>query len=141
MIRQKIVLPEYGGWTIYCFYAVTRYDVHEIMSRLHSIGCDSSSAKKAYRNLSESKLNTGLCYSNARQRRTVFVTALTTCAAEFINSWHHELGHLESHICEAYGMNPKGEEIAYLSGDLAMEMFPKIKHLICECCRKKEYGR
>lgn len=138
MIRQKIVLPDYDGWTIYCYYAVNRYAVEEIMERLHSIHCDSTSARKAYRNLSESKLNTGLCYSNARLRRTVFVTALTTCAAEFINSWYHELKHFESHICDAYGMNPKGEEIAYLSGDVAMEMFPKIKHLICDCCRKNE---
>ena len=141
MIRQKIVLPDYGGWTMYCYYAVTRYDVKEIMSRLHSIGCDSISAKKAYRNLSKSSLDTGLCYSNAHLRRTVFVTAIASSAAEFFNSLHHELKHFEGHLGEAFDLDSKGEEIAYLSGNIAMTIFPKVKHLLCECCRKKEYGR
>lgn len=138
MIRQKITLPQYDNWTIYCYFAVTKYDVTEIMGRLYSVGCKPALARKAFQNLSQAKLNTGLCFSNAHLRKTVFVTALTTCAAEFINSWHHELEHFESHICEAYGMKPTGEEIAYLSGDVAMEMFPKIKHLICDDCRNKK---
>lgn len=141
MIRQKIVLPEYDGWNIYCYYAVTHYAVDEIMDRLQSIRCDRKSLRKAYRNLSKGEINTGLCYSNYERGETVLVIALTSCAAEFINSWHHELEHFESHICEAYGLDPKGEEIAYLSGDIAMEMFPKIKHLICDCCRSEQYGR
>lgn len=137
MIRQKIVLPDYDDWTIYAYYAVTYYAVDEIMGKLRMIDCDRKSLRRAYKNLSKGELDSGLCYSNYYKRRTVLVIALTSCAAEFFNSLHHELQHFEGHIGEAYNLDPKGEEIAYLSGDVAMEMFPKIKHLICDCCRKE----
>lgn len=137
MIRQKITLPDYDNWTIYAYYATTRYAVDEIMERLWEIGMDANNAIQAFENLSMGNLNTGLCYSNYSMRKSVLVIALTSSPAEFINSWHHELEHLESHIGKVFNLDPTGEDIAYLSGELAMEMYPRIKHLICDCCRHK----
>lgn len=137
MIRQKITLPDYDNWTIYAYYATTRYAVDEIMERLWEIGMDANNARQAFENLSMGNLNTGLCYSNYSMRKSVLVIALTSSPAEFINSWHHELEHLESHIGKVFKLDPTGEDIAYLSGELAMEMYPRIKHLICDCCRHK----
>lgn len=137
MIRQKITLPDYDNWTIYAYYATTRYAVDEIMERLWEIGMDANNARQAFENLSMGNLNTGLCYSNYSMRKSVLVIALTSSPAEFINSWHHELEHLESHIGKVFHLDPTGEDIAYLSGELAMEMYPRIKHLICDCCRHK----
>lgn len=137
MIRQKITLPDYDNWTIYAYYATTRYAVDEIMERLWEIGMDANNARQAFENLSRGNLNTGLCYSNYSMRKSVLVIALTSSPAEFINSWHHELEHLESHIGKVFNLDPTGEDIAYLSGELAMEMYPRIKHLICDCCRHK----
>ena len=137
MIRQKITLPDYDNWTIYAYYATTRYAVDEIMERLWEIGVDANNARQAFDNLSRGNLNTGLCYSNYSMRKSVLVIALTSSPAEFINSWHHELEHLESHIGKAFNLDPTGEDIAYLSGELAMEMYPRIKHLLCDCCRHK----
>lgn len=138
MIRQTIVLEEYDNWTIYAYYATSQYYVDEIMERLWEIGVDGKHARQAFDNLSSGKVNTGLCYSNYASRKSVLVIALTSSPAEFINSWHHELEHLEGHIGKVFGLDPTGEEIAYLSGDIAMEMYPKIKHLICDCCRNKK---
>ena len=137
MIRQKITLPDYDNWTIYAYYATTRYAVDEIMERLWEIGMDANNARQAFENLSMGNLNTGLCYSNYSMRKSVLVIALTSSPAEFINSWHHELEHLESHIGKVFNLDPTGEDIAYLSGELAMGMYPRIKHLICDCCRHK----
>lgn len=137
MIRQKLTLPDYDNWTIYAYYATTRYAVDEIMERLWEIGMDANNARQAFENLSMGNLNTGLCYSNYSMRKSVLVIALTSSPAEFINSWHHELEHLESHIGKVFNLDPTGEDIAYLSGELAMEMYPRIKHLICDCCRNK----
>ena len=137
MIRQKITLPDYDNWTIYAYYATTRYAVDEIMERLWEIGMDANNARQAFENLSMGNLNTGLCYSNYSMRKSILVIALTSSPAEFINSWHHELEHLESHIGKVFNLDPTGEDIAYLSGELAMEMYPRIKHLICDCCRHK----
>lgn len=137
MIRQKITLPDYDNWTIYAYYATTRYAVDEIMEQLWEIGMDANNARQAFDNLSMGNLNTGLCYSNYSMRKSVLVIALTSSPAEFINSWHHELEHLESHIGKVFNLDPTGENIAYLSGELAMEMYPRIKHLLCDCCRHK----
>ena len=138
MLRQKITLPQYDNWEIYAYYAVSEYYVDEIMEHLWDIGIDSRSARQAFENLSRGNLNTGLCYSNYSMRKSVLVIALTSSPAEFINSWHHELEHLESHIGKVFNLDPTGEDIAYLSGELAMEMYPRIKHLICDCCRHKK---
>lgn len=136
MIKQEIYIEKYD-WTIYAFYHHTRYDVDDIMEHLWIAECDASTAKKAYENLVDNSLNLGLCYSNYKKRLSVFVVGRTSSASEFANSWHHELSHLQSHIAKAYNLDPLGESIAYLTGSIAMEMFPKIKGFLCEECRKK----
>jgi hypothetical protein len=108
------------------------------MDLLWELGCDAEKAKKAYENLTSGELNNGICYSNYAKKESVFVVAKTTSAAQFANSLHHELTHLQSHIGYVYFLTPQGEEVAYLSGDIIMQMYPKIKHLLCDCCRKEE---
>ena len=135
MIRQKIILPDYGNWEIYAYFAVSQYMTDEIMERLWEVGCDGETALQAYRKLASGDLNTGLCYSNYRKRKSVMVIAKTSSAAEFLNSLHHELCHLTAHIGKVYDLDPVGEDIAYLSGEISMAMYPKIGHLLCEDCR------
>ena len=135
MIRQKITLPDYGNWEIYAYFAVTKYMTEEIMDCLWDIGCDGQTALRAYRNLASGDLNTGLCYSNYRHKKSVMVIAKTSSAAEFLNSLHHELCHLTAHIGKVFDLDPTGEDIAYLSGEISREMYPKIGHLLCEECR------
>lgn len=134
MIKQKIYIEEYD-WTIYAFFYHSHYDVDNIMERLWDAECDSETALKAYDNLMHGGLNTGLCYSNYRKRTSVFVVAKTTSACQFANSWHHEMTHLQSHIAKVFDLDPLGEPIAYLTGYIAMQMYPKIGHLLCEECR------
>lgn len=140
MVKQEIYIEKYD-WTIYAFYHSTHYDIDDIMECLWCVGCDSSTAKRAYKNLCEDSLDMGFCYSNYKERKSVFVVGKTSSAAEFANSWHHELSHLQAHIAEAYNLDPLGEPIAYLTGDIAMEMFPKIKTFLCDSCRRKIYSQ
>lgn len=139
MIYQEIQVPKYR-WMIYAFYDTTASDIDAVMGALYNLNCDYKTAQRAYDNLDEDKLNTGLCYSSYRCLSTVLVISKTSSASEFISTWHHELCHLQSHIADYYHIDAMGEELAYLIGDIAKEMFPKIKHLFCDCCRKeKEY--
>jgi hypothetical protein len=135
MIRQKIYLPKYD-WTVYCYYAVSEYYVDDIMTQLWEIGCDGEYARRAYENLSVSELDTGLTYSNSACRETVMVVGMASSAEEFFNSLLHELRHVEAHIASACHLNPNGEEVAYLCGELGRSIYPKVKHLLCDCCRK-----
>jgi hypothetical protein len=49
----------------------------------------------------------------------------------------HELSHLTAYIAKDDGLSFTGEDIAYLEGDLAREIFPAVQPLLCECCRHK----
>lgn len=141
MIYQEIKVPKYR-WMIHAFYDTTASDIDAVMGALYDINCDYRNASKAYENLDNGEINTGFCYSNYRRRASVLVISKTSSAMEFINTWHHELNHLQAHIAEVFFLDPLGEDLAYLTGDIASEMFPRIKHLFCDCCRKeKDYEK
>lgn len=137
MIRQEIYVKEWD-WNIHAFFAVSEYWVEDIMDLLWDMGCDASNAKKAYENLTSGELNNGLCYSNYARKESIMVIAKTSSADEFFNSFLHEMCHLQSHVCDVYHLSPKGEDIAYFTGEVSMQMFPRIKHLLCDCCRTKK---
>lgn len=83
------------------------------------------------------KIDTGLTYSNYKKRETVMVVGLTSSPSQFLNSFDHERKHLEAHIAQAYGINPYGEEIAYLSGDIAQMLTEDVQLFICDCDKHK----
>lgn len=136
MIVQEFYLPK-ARWRVRVYYAVTGYYVHEIADTLREIGCEGETLKKAYRQLYECDLDTGLTYSNPSERKSVIVIAKSSSAAEFNNSLQHEQRHLERQIANAIGIDPDSEDAAYLAGDIASAMFEHAKHLMCDCCREK----
>lgn len=138
MIKVHIILDKYD-WEIFAYFAVTKYDVEDIMERLWSIGCNGWQAEEAYKNLTKNKLNSGLTYSSYIKHQSVIVTALTDSPAQFFNSFLHEVvAHCVDHISDTLYINKRSEEYAYLIGDLGMSIFPHVQHLLCECCRKKK---
>lgn len=136
MIRVDLYIKE-CDWTIHAFFAVSEYWVEDIMDALWLVGCDADTAKRAYSNLSSGELNNGICYSNYNRKESIIVIAKTSSAGEFLNSIVHELSHLQGHICDVYSLPMNGEDIAYIMGDVALELYPHIKHLLCDCCRRK----
>lgn len=136
MIRQHIYLPKYR-WQITAYYAVSCYWTMEIMRELYRLNASSDVLQSAYHNMNSCSLDTGLCYSNPLMRESVIVIAKTSNASEFFNSFEHEFQHLKGHISSALGFDPNGEEVAYMSGELAREIYPSIRHLLCDCCRHK----
>lgn len=133
MIRQTIHLERAGGWKVTCYYAVTHYEIDEILQTMGRAGADDKSLKKAYNNLSSGNLNTGLCYSGDGE--SVLVISCASSPAQFLNSLVHELHHLASHIASALGYDQKGEEACYISGETAEQMYPVVSHYLCENCR------
>ena len=135
MIRQDFYIDEYG-WHVRIYYAVTTYWTELIAYDMRLIGCRGSDLAKAVSNLSSGDMNTGITYSNFGLGETVMVISLTSSPEEFLNSWEHEKKHLARHIEQAYGIDPFGEEAAYLEGTIAQKMFPVAKRFICEHCRE-----
>lgn len=136
MIRIVTYLPKYR-WRVNAYFAVSCYWTGEIIRELYRLGADVAVLKSAFRNMSSCSLDTGLCYSSNELRESVIVIAKTSSASEFFNSFEHEFQHLKGHISTALGFDPNGEEVAYMSGELARDFYPHIRHLLCECCRHK----
>lgn len=140
MIVQDIHIKEYD-WRCRIYYAVTDYWADDILYELRRAGCTGEEYHRAQDNLYSGRLDTGLTFSNRESRRSIMVIALTSSPEEFAHSFDHEKGHLAKHIALRYGLDPFGEEVQYLSGDIAKAMFPVAKKFLCECCRRKLYAR
>ena len=138
MIRVDVHIPKWD-YEVSCFFAVTEYWVADIMEELFYLQIDAENARRAYDNLNSGDLDTGLWFANPRQRKAIIVVAKASSAAEFINSVSHENHHLASYVAKQFDLDPTGEEVAYFAGELMKEQFPYIKHLMCDCCRKKVY--
>ena len=136
MIRVTIDLPKHQ-WRVNAYFAVSCYWTGEILRELYRLGAGREVLESAYKNMASCSLDTGLCYSSNEMRESILVVARTSTAAEFFNSFEHEFQHLKGHIATAIGFDPNGEEVAYMSGELARDFYPHIRHLLCECCRHK----
>lgn len=136
MIRQRFYIAQYD-WHVTAYYAITKYNIGEILYNLKCIGCDGDFMEEAYINLSENKLNSGLTYSNYFLRETVKVVAMADSAKQFHRCLIHEIRHLQSHIATTYNLNEKGEQVCYLMDDIIEQVHDTTAHLICNCCRNK----
>lgn len=136
MIQQDIYIKEYD-WVLHAYFSIHEYHVEEIMDLLWELDCDAHNAKRAYDNMISGELNTGFCYSNYAKRESVMLVAKASSAPQFLNSLLHELTHFQSHVAKVYFLKPTDEEVAYMAGDIIQQLYPKIKHLLCECCRNK----
>lgn len=135
MITQEFIVDRVY-WKVYVYYDVTSEDAIEIITKLHSLKLPKSYITSAYTTLISNKLNQGLTETNSKLKESVIVFTKTSNASQFINSFVHEIGHLVNHIARAYNLNLNGEEIQYIAGDIAQEMFKKCHKLMCNCCRE-----
>ena len=132
MTKQRIYIERYK-WVVWIYYAATPYNSVEIMCKLQELGCRGTDLMGAFNNLRSGKMNQGITYSNNLMRESVMVISVTSSPDEFQSSFDHEKGHLCRHICQAFGIDPYGEEAQYLAGDIGMLLFPVAKRFICAC--------
>lgn len=135
MIRQCIYISKYD-WLCMVFYEATPFDTEEISNALEEIGVSDECYHDARILLLSGEMNSGFTYSNTAKGLSVMVITKTTSADEFQDTFDHEKGHLAAHIALAEKVNPWGEEIEYLRGEIGKQTFKKAKYLLCEHCRK-----
>lgn len=136
MIRQRFY-HKGTDWRCNVYYIVTEPNAEEILERLSEIGCDGSTLKRAYKNLTSGKCDTGLTYTDQSGRESVVVIAKTSTALEFLLSLEHEFGHLACHIAQYYGLDLGGEDVRYICDSLIEKTWPISRKLLCDCCRHK----
>ena len=136
MIRQRIPL-HYWGWDITVYYEAGPEDADRILLDLDRMGAGGEELLRAERNIRGGVPNTGLTFTSREARESVTVISRTTSAAQFQDTIDHEKGHLAMHIGKALGLDPYGEELQYLSGEIGRRMFPVAKRFLCDACRKR----
>lgn len=125
------------NWLVKAYINSDDSDAYLILRELWSVGADMDTMRKAFRNLSGGVKNTGLTYTSPWHRTTIMVISKSTSAEEFFNSLVHEMCHAKTHICDIEDIDLKSEQASYFIGGLARDLFPHVKHLLCESCRNK----
>lgn len=121
MIHQRVNLQKID-WVVDIFYDTRPQDADEMIDRLWDMGCAERYLRKAYKLLKSGVPNEGLTYSNPYERRSLIVIGHTNDCFQFINSLSHEKQHIEQAICRADNLDPYGEDIAYISGDISQAL-------------------
>lgn len=136
LLCQQFRLKDWN-WFVRVFYVVDYIPIDYLIEELKGIGCDSQDIDNAMSVLDVGKDNRGITFSNDKDRESIIVIGETSCPAQFSNSFDHEKLHLAMHIARVDNIDPFGEELAYLAGQIGMETFPIAKQFLCEHCRKE----
>lgn len=126
MISGKFRLKNYDDWQIIYFLLTDRYDTDEVLEALHKAGCGKKLMRQAEELFNSKRKNIGLAYSRRSSRKSVLVVSKATSVAEFINSFAHEVDHLEKHIAKTFNFSPYSEFASYLVGEIIRNMFNAI---------------
>lgn len=142
MIIRDLYIEKYR-WHVHCYFAVDKYYTEEILSVLDSLGCSSAVYDRVAKKMERNEKNAGFTYSNKIAHETLMVVGRATSNAEYINSITHELRHLCDDIASVVGISDNGEDVAYLTGDIASQMADVIEVLVCDCfnCIEKRYKK
>lgn len=131
MVRRTIFLEKYGWLAdIYFDYNCKYSDV--LIDRLENIGISDEKLDIAYADLNSCKNNIGLTYSSFVEKKTIIVIGKATSPKEFMKTFTHEIGHMSTHICQYYYIDPYGEEIHYITQDIIDESWDIAKQFLCD---------
>lgn len=121
MIHYEVYFDKYN-WSIEVYIILSHIDRQSILDSVIKMGASKKVINSVYENLQES-FNSGFTYSSNKHRKSLMVVNRSSSMEEFINTYNHEKNHVEMHICEELGIDPYSEEAAYLSGNIAQQLF------------------
>ena len=139
-MKTQIVYLDNYDWLIKVFYLIEDPFIEGILGELDSIDCEPGAFYRAAEMLENDELNSGFTYTDEQKHVTFMVICKTTSADEFFNTFIHEIGHAATHIAECNYIDPYSEELQYLQGEIALQMFQEAKEFMCDHCRMNFYN-
>ena len=131
MISRKVHIRH---WTILFLFSFDQYDMESIYDALLWAEAPDSIISNVSENVYAGNLNEGFTFSEPSLRRTVFATGLAESGPEVLDSVVHEIIHICQHIALEDGIDPFGEQFAYLGGDVSREISDIVCELSCPHC-------
>lgn len=132
MIREWLYIEPYK-WDVQVFLDAKAKDAREILDALEDIGINAAQFMRAQRHLQKAVRNSGMTYSSGVNRESVVVIGQSSSKQEALNTFSHELRHLVDDIASANGIASSGEEVAYLTGNIALGLASCLFSVVCEC--------
>ena len=127
MISQYIQLGD-RGWNVLVYYNVKPEDFVEVADSLEQLDCSKDEIRKSLRTLRNK--NAGLTFSNTEYKMSIVCIGEATNVGQFVNTTIHEAKHVQSHICEYYGIAEDTETAAYLIGHLVHMMYKMLQKIL-----------
>ena len=127
MIAQYIQLGD-REWNVLVYYNVSPDDFVEIADSLEQLDCPVKSMRKAFKALR--RKNTGFTFSNTEYKMSIVCIGEADNVGQFVNTTIHEAKHVQSHICEYYGIEEDTETAAYLIGHLVHQMYKMLEKIL-----------
>ena len=127
MISQYIQLGD-RDWNILIYYNVEPADFIEVSDSLEQLECPNKDLKKALKALR--RKNTGFTFSNTDYKMSIVCIGNASSVGQFVNTAIHEAKHVQSHICEYYGIEEDTETAAYLIGHIVHQMYKMLEKIL-----------
>ena len=124
MTVYKLHIGKYD-WNVAVYDGFTCESTDVVVRVLESVGCRGINMTRALRNMEACELDTGLTFSDGDSRVSVIVVYRTTSGGQHINTLSHEAAHVCQHIAREENLDPLGEEICGLYGDLMQAFYEK----------------
>ena len=132
MVKQYIELGD-SNWGIVACYNVDDTDSKEITALLEALGCPEDNIKRAVHIITH-RLNCALTFSNTDLKMSLVCIGRTSSRDQLINSMVHEAKHVQTHVCQYYGIDEDEEKAAYMIGYIVQKMYIMLSRL-------DKYGR
>ena len=130
MILQEFSI---GDWRFCVYYDVrTERDLDDVFFMLREAGVSGVKAREAVRVLAG--FNKGYTHTDFWRRMTMMFMSKATSAEQMYDSIQHETRHAADNVGEFLGFEARGEDSAYLQGEIARNMCPGAAMVICPCC-------
>lgn len=132
MIHRIIYI---GRWRCDFFFATKGMDdISSVMECLEDMGASERRLYECWRKMKIGGPDGGFTYSRSDRMRTCISIGPTTSGAEFLDSFTHELRHVADDIATYTGIDLRGEEVAYITGDTTRELAEVVCRLGCSHC-------
>ena len=127
MIAQYIQLGD-RDWNVLLYYNVSKDDFVEVADSLRQLDCSKDDMIKSLSVLR--RKNTGFTFTNTDYKMSVVCIGEATNIGQFVNTAIHEAKHVQSHICDYYGIEEDSETAAYLIGHLVHRMYQMLEKIL-----------
>lgn len=124
-------------WNVVFHFSFDRSDMERLLGALVWADAPDSIIQKVSENIGAGRLNEGFCFSNPRQRKTVVGVGHTSSGPEFLDTTIHEIVHVAQDIAHSDGIEPWGEDFAYLAGDISRCVSDVVCEMSCPHCRRQ----